>query len=286
MPIVRSVGDLRAAVRGWRRRGRRIALVPTMGGVHEGHLSLVRLARKNADRVIVSSFVNPTQFGPEEDFDNYPRDEHGDNRLFAKAGTHLVYAPSILEMYPNDFATRVEVAELTQCLCGVSRPHFFAGVTTIVTKLFLQSLPDVAFFGQKDYQQLLVIRQLVKDLNFPIEIMSGPIVREGDGLAMSSRNAYLSEADRATAPQLYKVISDMAQDLGTGRDVESSLAMGANRLRGAGFRIDYLDVRTDDTLIPLEGQVVDPARIFAAVYLGETRLIDNVPIHLVGDPVV
>jgi pantoate--beta-alanine ligase len=286
MPIVRSVGDLRAAVRGWRRRGRRIALVPTMGGVHEGHLSLVRLARKNADRVIVSSFVNPTQFGPEEDFDNYPRDEHGDNRLFAKAGTHLVYAPSILEMYPNDFATRVEVAELTQCLCGVSRPHFFAGVTTIVTKLFLQSLPDVAFFGEKDYQQLLVIRQLVKDLNFPIEIMSGPIVREGDGLAMSSRNAYLSEADRATAPQLYKVISDMAQDLGTGRDVESSLAMGANRLRGAGFRIDYLDVRTDDTLIPLEGQVVDPARIFAAVYLGETRLIDNVPIHLVGDPVV
>lgn len=286
MPIVRTVEQLREAVRRWRKRGRRIALVPTMGGLHEGHLSLVRIARKNADRVIVSTFVNPTQFGPDEDFETYPRDEHGDNRLLAKAGTDLVYAPSILQMYPDDFATRVEVAELTQCMCGASRPHFFAGVTTVVTKLFLQSLPDVAVFGEKDYQQLLVIRQLVKDLNFPVEVMGGPIVREPDGLAMSSRNAYLSEADRAVAPQLYKVISDMAEDLGAGRDVESTIAMGANRLRAAGFHIDYLDVRTDDALIPLEGQVVDSARIFAAVWLGETRLIDNVPIHLVEDPVV
>jgi len=280
------VSHLRDAVRRWRRKNRTIALVPTMGGLHEGHLSLVRIARKNADRVIVSNFVNPTQFGPDEDFDSYPRDEHGDNRLLSKAGTDLVYAPSILEMYPNDFATRVEVAELTQCLCGTSRPHFFAGVTTVVTKLFLQSLPDIAVFGEKDYQQLLVIRQLVKDLNFPIEIIGGPILREADGLAMSSRNAYLSEEDRAIAPQLYKVLSDMAADLGAGRDVESTIAMGANRLRGAGFRIDYLDVRTDDTLIPLEGQVVDSARIFAAAWLGETRLIDNVPIHLVEDPIV
>ncbi|MFP4536992.1 MAG: pantoate--beta-alanine ligase [Dichotomicrobium sp.] len=286
MPIVRSVSQLRDAVRRWRRKSRKIALVPTMGGLHEGHLSLVRIARKNADRVIVSSFVNPTQFGPDEDFDNYPRDEHGDNRLLAKAGTDLVYAPSILEMYPGDFATRVEVAELTQCLCGVSRPHFFAGVTTVVTKLFLQSLPDIAVFGEKDYQQLLVIRQLVKDLNFPIEILSGPIVRESDGLAMSSRNAYLSEEDRATAPQLYNILSDMAADLSVGRDVESTISMGVNRLRGAGFRIDYLDVRTEDTLIPLEGRVVDPARIFAAVHLGNTRLIDNVPIEVIEDPVV
>lgn len=286
MPIVRSVSQLRDAVRRWRRKSRKIALVPTMGGLHEGHLSLVRIARKDADRVIVSSFVNPTQFGPDEDFDNYPRDEHGDNRLLAKAGTDLVYAPSILEMYPNDFATRVEVADLTQCLCGVSRPHFFAGVTTVVTKLFLQSLPDIAVFGEKDYQQLLVIRQLVKDLNFPIEILSGPIVRESDGLAMSSRNAYLSEEDRATAPQLYNVLSDMAADLSVGRDVESTISMGVNRLRGAGFRIDYLDVRTEDTLIPLEGRVVDPARIFAAVHLGNTRLIDNVPIEVIEDPVV
>jgi len=286
MPVVRTVSHLRDAVRRWRRKNRTIALVPTMGGLHEGHLSLVRIARKNADRVIVSNFVNPTQFGPDEDFDSYPRDEHGDNRLLSKAGTDLVYAPSILEMYPNDFATRVEVAELTQCLCGTSRPHFFAGVTTVVTKLFLQSLPDIAVFGEKDYQQLLVIRQLVKDLNFPIEIIGGPIVREADGLAMSSRNAYLSEEDRAIAPQLYKVLSDMAADLGAGRDVESTIAMGANRLRAAGFRLDYLDVRTDDTLIPLEGQVVDSARIFAAAWLGETRLIDNVPIHLVEDPIV
>ena len=286
MPIVRTVGHLRDAVRRWRRKARRIALVPTMGGLHEGHLALVRLARKHTDRVIVSTFVNPTQFGPDEDYENYPRDEHGDNRLLAKAGTDLVYAPSVLDMYPDDFATRVEVAELTQCLCGVSRPHHFAGVTTIVTKLFLQSLPDVAVFGEKDYQQLLVIRQLVKDLNFPIEVIGGPIVRESDGLAMSSRNAYLSEADRAVAPQLYKVISDMATDLGAGRDVESTIAMGINRLRAAGFRIDYLDVRTDDTLIPLEGRVVDSARIFAAVYLGETRLIDNVPIVPIEEPAV
>jgi len=286
LPVVRTVNHLRDAVRRWRRKTRTIALVPTMGGLHDAHLSLVRLARKNADRVIVSIFVNPTQFGPDEDFENYPRDEYGDNRLLAKAGADLVYAPSILEMYPNDFATRVEVAELTQCMCGVSRPHHFAGVTTVVTKLFLQSLPDIAVFGEKDYQQLLVIRQLVKDLNFPIEIIGGPIVRERDGLAMSSRNAYLGEDERAAAPQLYRVLSDMAEDLGAGRDVESTLAMGANRLRGAGFRMDYLDVRTDDTLIPLEGQVVDPARIFAAVWLGETRLIDNVPIHLMEDPAV
>jgi pantoate--beta-alanine ligase len=286
MPIVRTVDHLRDAVRRWRKRGRRVALVPTMGGLHEGHLSLVRIARKNADRVIVSTFVNPTQFGPDEDFENYPRDEHGDNRLLSRAGTDLVYAPSILQMYPDDFATRVEVAELTQCLCGISRPHHFAGVTTIVTKLFLQSLPDIAVFGEKDYQQLLVIRQLVKDLNFPVEIIGGPIIRERDGLAMSSRNAYLSEADRAVAPQLYKVISDMAADMGAGRDVESAIAMGANRLRAAGFRIDYLEVRTEEGLIPLEGQVVDPARIFAAAHLGETRLIDNVPIHLMEDPVV
>jgi len=286
MPVVRTVEHLRDAVRRWRRKNRKVALVPTMGGLHDGHLALVRLARKNADRVIVSTFVNPTQFGPDEDYENYPRDEYGDNRILAKAGTDLVYAPSVLEMYPDDFATRVEVAELTQCLCGISRPHHFAGVTTIVTKLFLQSLPDVAVFGEKDYQQLLVIRQLVKDLNFPVDIIGGPIVREADGLAMSSRNAYLSEADRAIAPQLYKVLSDMAADLGARRDVESTLAMGANRLRGAGFRIDYLDVRTDDTLIPLEGRVLDSARIFAAVWLGETRLIDNVPIIPIEEPVV
>jgi pantoate--beta-alanine ligase len=280
MQIARNVEQVRRIVRSWRKRGKTIALVPTMGALHDGHMALVRLARKSADRVIVSTFVNPTQFGPNEDFAAYPRDEYGDNKLLSRVGTDLVYAPGLLEMYPEDFSTRVEVAEITQCLCGISRPHHFAGVTTIVTKLFLQTLPDVAVFGEKDFQQLIVIRQLVKDLNFPIKVLGAPTVRERDGLAMSSRNAYLSEADRATAAQLYKVIRDMAEDLAQGREIDSTIDVGANRLRSAGFKVEYLDVRTEDRLIPLEGRVIDPARVFAAVRLGDTRLIDNVAIDL------
>lgn len=278
LPVARTVEEVRNIVRSWRRRGKRIALVPTMGALHEGHLSLVHLARKHADRTIVSIFVNPTQFGPGEDFDEYPRDEYGDRQKLARVGADLIYAPSLLEMYPEDFATRVEVAEITQGLCGSSRPHHFAGVTTIVTKLFLQCLPDVAVFGEKDYQQLLVIKRMVADLNFPIEIISGPIVREKDGLAMSSRNLNLSESERAAAPQLFRIIHDMAVDLASGRDIESTIQAGSMRLRGAGFKLDYLEVRSADRLIPLEGTVDRPARVFAAVYLGTTRLIDNVPV--------
>lgn len=277
-PLVRSVQDLRQTVQRWRRGGRRVALVPTMGALHEGHLSLVKLARKHAKRVLVSIFVNPTQFAPHEDLAAYPRDAEGDWLKLASAGADLVYVPDMSEMYPEDFATRVEVAEITHGLCGVSRPHFFAGVATVVTKLFLQALPDIAVFGEKDYQQLLVIKRLVKDLNMPIEIIGGPIIREADGLAMSSRNAYLGERERRIAPQLHQVMSDMAKDLSHGRNTEQAREAGRMRLEAAGFRVDYLEVRTAQTLIPIEGPVEEPARVFAAVYLAKTRLIDNIPV--------
>ncbi len=265
-------------VQHWRRRGHKVALVPTMGGLHEGHLSLVRLAKEHASRVIVSLFVNPTQFAPHEDFDNYPRNEERDWHKLLSVQADAMYAPDAHEIYPADFATRVEVAGVTQTLEGLSRPHFFSGVTTVVTKLFLQSLPDIALFGEKDYQQLLVVQQLVRDLNFPIAIVPGPIVREADGLAMSSRNVYLDAEDRAIAPQLYAVLVDMAQDLAAGREVEETVSKGAGRLDGVGFRIDYLEVRDAGTLMPTGSTVEEPARLLAAAYLGKVRLIDNIAI--------
>jgi len=249
-----------------------------MGGLHEGHLSLVRLAKEHASRVIVSVFVNPTQFAPHEDFDNYPRNEERDWHKLLSVQADAMYAPDIYEIYPHDFATRVEVAGVAQTLEGIARPHFFSGVTTVVTKLFLQSLPDIAMFGEKDYQQLLVIKQLVRDLNFPITIVPGPVVREADGLAMSSRNVYLDAEDRATAPQLYAVLADMAQDLAAGRTVEETVDKGAGRLESVGFRIDYLEVRDAETLMPTGSTVEAPARLLAAAYLGRVRLIDNVAV--------
>ncbi len=279
LPVVRSVAGLRSTVQGWRLRGQSIALVPTMGSLHEGHLALVQLARKIASRVVVSIFVNPTQFGPNEDFGAYPRDEAGDWEKLAGARADLLYAPPLSEIYPDDFATRVEVAEVSQGLCGASRPHHFAGVTTVVTKLFLQCLPDFAVFGEKDYQQLLVIRQLVKDLNFPISIIGAPISRDKDGLALSSRNAYLSEQHRLmVAPQLNLTLKDMAAELANGRDLASTIASGRERLEQAGFKLDYLEVRRADNLVPFDDEINAPARILAAVYLGKTRLIDNMPV--------
>lgn len=278
LPVARYTHQIREIVQHWRRRGHRVALVPTMGGLHEGHLSLIRLARRHARRVVVSTFVNPAQFAPHEDFDSYPRNEERDWNLLANARADVMYSPSVAEMYPDDFSTRVEVAEITQTLEGISRPHFFAGVTTVVTKLFLQCLPDVAVFGEKDYQQLLVIRRLVKDLNFPIEIVAAPTMREPDGLAMSSRNVYLTREERAVAPQLYAVLHDMAGDLSAGRDIMETVLQGRARLERSGFRIDYLQVRDAETLVPIDPVVTEPARVLAAVYLGKTRLIDNVPV--------
>jgi pantoate--beta-alanine ligase len=208
--VIRQVRELRQTVQQWRRRGERIALVPTMGGLHEGHLSLVRLAKQHVKRVVVSVFVNPTQFAPHEDYDSYPRNEERDWRKLLPVSPDVMYAPDVHEIYPHDFATRVEVAGVTQTLEGVARPQFFSGVTTVVAKLLLQCLPDVAVFGEKDYQQLLVVKRMVQDLNFPVAIVPGPIVRERDGLAMSSRNVYLDADDRSLAPQLYAVLCDLA----------------------------------------------------------------------------
>ena len=273
----RTVSDLRARLAKWRKVGESVALVPTMGALHGGHLSLVELAKSKADHVVVSIFVNPIQFGPREDFKLYPRDEAGDLVKLAKAGADLVFAPEVTEMYPQGFSTQVRVGDLTEDLCGAARPNHFDGVATVVAKLLLQCAPDLAVFGEKDYQQLLVIRRLVRDLNVPVEIVPGPIVREKDGLALSSRNAYLSPSERKTAPLLYRTISEVAADLAQGRGCDDAVVAARFKLDAAGFRVDYVAVRDPDTLKPLSGPV-KRARVLAAAYLGKTRLIDNVPV--------
>jgi pantoate--beta-alanine ligase len=278
LPVVRHYSEVRSVVQRWRAAGQTVALVPTMGSLHEGHVSLVQLARKHAKRVVVSLFVNPTQFGPTEDFAAYPRDEQGDWAKLAAAKTDLLYAPQVDEMYGEDFSTRVEVIGITGGLEGASRPHHFAGVTTVVTKLFLQCLPDVALFGEKDYQQLMVIKQLVRDLNFPITIVPGPTMRAPDGLALSSRNAYLTPPERNLAPHFYAVLKDVAAEIAGGRPVHEAVYIGRDRLEGAGFKVDYLEARDAETLLPLEEPGGRPARLLGAVFVGQVRLIDNVPV--------
>jgi pantoate--beta-alanine ligase len=273
----RTVKDLRAQVAKWRQAGETVALVPTMGALHAGHLSLIAVAKAHAQRVVASIFVNPTQFGPKEDFKRYPRDEAGDLAKFAQAGVDLVYIPDTAEMYPQGFATRVSLPSLTEDLCGAARPNHFEGVATVVTKLLLQCAPDVAVFGEKDYQQLLVIKQLVRDLNIPVQIVSGPIVREADGLALSSRNFYLSAAERKTAPILHQVLSEVAAALANGEGCDAASSAGRFKLEANGFRVDYVAIRDPETLAPLFGPINGPARVMGAVYLGTTRLIDNVP---------
>ena len=275
----RTVTDLRDRLAPWRKAGDRIALVPTMGALHQGHLSLVTLAKSKAERVVASIFVNPLQFGPREDFHRYPRDEAGDLLKLESAGADLVFAPDKAEMYPQGFSTRVSLGDLTEDLCGAARPNHFDGVATVVTKLLLQCAPDLAVFGEKDYQQLLVIKRLVGDLDIPVEIIGGPIVREEDGLALSSRNAYLSPAERAIAPLLYQTVSAVAADLTKGRGADDAAHAGRFKLEAAGFRVDYVAVRDTETLKPLSGPVKQ-ARVLAAVHLGRTRLIDNVAVPL------
>ena len=278
LPVIRFATELRKAVQQWRRRGQRVALVPTMGGLHEGHLSLVRLAKKHATRVVVSVFVNPTQFAPNEDYSSYPRNEEHDWHKLLTVQPDAMYAPEVDEIYPHDFATRVEVAGITQTLEGISRPHFFAGVTTVVAKLFLQCLPDIAVFGEKDYQQLLVVKRMVKDMAFPITILPGPIMRERDGLAMSSRNVYLDPKERSIAPQLYAVLKDVAADLASGRPVgsRSRKARCGSNTRASGSIIS--NCATAPRSLPLDAIAHERTRLLAAVYLGRVRLIDNVEV--------
>jgi pantoate--beta-alanine ligase len=274
---VRTVKDLRAELTKWRKAGETVALVPTMGALHGGHLSLIAVAKANADRVVASIFVNPTQFGPREDFAHYPRDEAGDIEKLAAAGADLVFIPGLAEMYPPGFATRVSLPSLTEDLCGAARPNHFEGVATVVTKLLLQSTPDVAVFGEKDYQQLLMIRRLVRDLDIPVRIVSAPIMREEDGLAFSSRNGYLSPPERKAAPILYQVLSEVAAGLADGQGCDAVAGTARFKLEAKGFRVDYVAIRDPETLAPLFGPIKGPARVLGAVYLGKTRLIDNVP---------
>jgi len=274
---VRTVRDLRARVAAWRAGGETVALVPTMGAIHDGHLSLVNSGKAHCGRVVTSLFVNPLQFGPREDFHAYPRDEARDAKLLAKAGSDLLYAPEAAEMYPPGFSTKVHVGDLTEDLCGASRPNHFDGVATVVAKLLLQCAPDTAIFGEKDYQQLLVIKRFVRDLNIPVEILGVPIVREADGLALSSRNAYLSPEERAVAPVLHQTIQQVASDLAQGRGADDASEAARFRLEAMGLRVDYVAVRDPDTLKPLHGPV-KTARVLAAIHLGKTRLIDNVPV--------
>ena len=279
--IVRTVAALRGHLSVWRDRGETVALVPTMGSLHEGHLSLIRRARTQADRVVASVFVNPRQFGPSEDFDAYPRDEVADARLLASEGCDLMYAPSPDEMYPPGFSTSVSVGGVSEVLCGVARPGHFDGVATVVTKLLTQTLPDVAIFGEKDYQQLMVIRRLVRDLDLHTEILGAPIARAADGLALSSRNAYLTPAQRTTAGRLNVILGETVKALAGGGRIEPVEADMRTALAQAGFdKIDYLEVRAEGDLQRLgPGPVSGPARVFAAVWLGKTRLIDNMAVE-------
>ena len=277
--ILDSVAGLRGAVAAWRAAGLTIALVPTMGALHEGHMALVRAARAHGGRTVVSLFVNPTQFAPDEDFALYPRDPADDLAKLAEAGVEAAFMPPTDAIYPPGFATSVHVDGVTAGLESATRPQFFAGVATVVTKLLLQCLPDVALFGEKDYQQLATVRRLVADLDIPCRIEAVPTVRDADGLALSSRNAYLSAEERRVAPRLFEVLSWMAAALSQGAKSADAVAHGTAALKAAGFdRIDYLAVCDAETLAPVE-RITAPARVLAAAWLGETRLIDNVPVN-------
>jgi pantoate--beta-alanine ligase len=281
--IARTTADLRRHIAGWRNAGARVGLVPTMGALHDGHLALVRAALAECDRVVATIFVNPKQFAPNEDLAAYPRREATDLAMLREAGVALVLMPAVAEIYPPGFATTVRVAGLTDCLCGAHRSGHFDGVATVVTKLLLQSLPDTAYFGEKDYQQLLVVRRLARDLDIPVEIAGVPTVREADGLALSSRNAYLSPEERRIAPELARVLRQIAAALAAEPGAAAhETACGRTDLEQAGFVVEYLEIREADTLAPVTTVVTRPARVFAAVHLGRTRLIDNMLLGTVG----
>ena len=277
--VVRSLAPLRAQVKAWRSAGESIALVPTMGALHRGHLELVRLAKARCRRAVVSIYVNPTQFAPHEDFERYPRDEAGDLAKLATVGCDLVWAPDGSLMYPAGFATSIVPSGSAEGLEGEFRPHFFAGVATVCCKLFTQVAPDVAVFGEKDYQQLIVVRQMVRDLDLPLDIVGAPTVREPDGLALSSRNAYLSREQRQAAPLLHRVVAKVAETAAEGGIIAGAIAEGRADLEAAGFKLDYLEVRDAETLMSVAPGAQHPLRVLAAAWLGKTRLIDNVGVE-------
>lgn len=278
LATVREIAALRAAVAEWRRAGDSIALVPTMGALHCGHLALVSAARLRCTRVVATIFVNPKQFDVAADLESYPGDFARDREMLQEAGTDLLFAPAAERIYPPGFATTVSVRGLTDCLCGATRPGHFDGVATVVSKLLLQAAPDLAFFGEKDYQQLLLVRRMARDLDIPVGIESVATVRDGDGLALSSRNFKLSPEQRTRAPALFRILSRTAADLAAGAAAGPVLERGRESLREAGFaRVDYLELRAGDTLAALD-KATPGARVFAAVWLGTVRLIDNLPV--------
>ncbi len=279
MELARTVADLRVLVAGWRQGGARIGLVPTMGALHAGHMALVAAARSRCDRVVASIFVNPKQFGPAEDLGSYPRPQAVDLDMLRRAAIDLAYLPGVEEIYPPGFATLVRVGGLSEGLCGAHRPGHFDGVATVVAKLLIEVRPDIAYFGEKDYQQLAIIRRLARDLDLPVHIEGVATVREPDGLALSSRNLYLSAEERRIAPGLARVLRTIAAALAREPDrVARELARGSAELERVGLAVEYLEIRDAETLAPATAAIAAPARVIAAVRLGRTRLIDNMPI--------
>jgi pantoate--beta-alanine ligase len=277
--IVRTLPALRRALDSLRARKADVALVPTMGALHDGHLSLVRLAKRRASKVVVSIFVNPTQFAPTEDFSSYPRTFRSDVAKLAAAEVDLIWNPAPKTMYPEGFATRI----LTQgpAIAGLEdrfRPHFFGGVTTVVGKLFTQCRPEFAVFGEKDFQQLRVVTRMARDLDLGVKVVGSPTVREKDGLAMSSRNVNLSAEERRVAPELFRVMHESARRIRRGDDIGVVLAGAAERIAAVGFELDYLEARHAETLAPVTSVKGQPARLLVAAKIGKTRLIDNVAV--------
>jgi pantoate--beta-alanine ligase len=276
--IIRDIAMLHRAVTALKQGGKSVALVPTMGSLHDGHLSLVRMAKRVADHAVVSIFVNPTQFGPNEDFDAYPRDEARDAAMLAQEGTGLLWAPDVATMYPGGHSTHIEVAELGADYCGAVRPGHFDGVATVVAKLFNQVRPDVAIFGEKDWQQLAIIRRMARDLDFGIDILGAPIARDTDGLALSSRNAYLSKEQRAAATAFPDALNAAAKAIAGGADVAETLAKAEAAIVQGGFdSVDYVALADADSLERLSA-FRTPARLLAAARIGKTRLIDNLAV--------
>jgi pantoate--beta-alanine ligase len=277
LEIVRTVADLRKHIALWRKGEVRVGLVPTMGALHQGHMARVEAAQAECDRIVASIFVNPKQFAPTEDLGSYPRREAADLEMLRSAEVDLVFIPAVDEMYPPDFASLVRVGGLTEGLCGAHRSGHFDGVTTVVTKLLIQALPDIAYFGEKDYQQLTVVRRLARDLDLPVRIAGVPTVREPDGLALSSRNVYLSAEERRIAPNLARVLRSIAAVLAQDPNaVAQEIAHGSAALQQAGFAVEYLEIREAESLA-VTSEVTASSRVFAAVRLGTTRLIDNMP---------
>lgn len=275
--VVGRVRDLRAAVAGFRAEGAKVALVPTMGALHAGHIALVRRAKEIAGKVVVSIFVNPTQFAPHEDFSSYPRTLESDLIKLAEAEADLVYAPTATEMYPAGFATRITVGGPSEGLETDFRPHFFGGVATVVGKLFIQCGPDYALFGEKDYQQLKVVTRLSRDLDLGVEVVGVPTTREADGLALSSRNTYLSEEERKIAPVIHTALTRAAEAIRAGTDPEAAVATASGMIAALGLKVDYVAARNAETLAALKAPG-EPVRLLAAAWLGTTRLIDNIPV--------